>query len=115
MHFLAAVFSLVFAASSLFACATISVEESTGEMDNTVKITGMVKIYGHEPFSYLGIEDQDGTQYAVHPLSVADELSELQGRIIEFTVVFLDEQAPGMAGLMLRGGTVTPLSWKIVR
>jgi hypothetical protein len=41
------------------------------------------------------------------------KISALQGRLIEFTVRFLEKPA-GEGSLYLRDGTVTPLSWHIL-
>jgi len=83
---------------------------------NTVRITGRVCIYGNEPFTFVGIVEENGTEYAVYPRSTEDELRslDLQGHLIVFTVVFLDE-SKGEGGLYLKGGTITPLSWEIIR
>jgi len=84
------------------------------EVENTVKITGMVQIYGNEPHTFVGIVDENGTEYAVYPPSQEAELRKLQGHLIEFTVIMLDEPK-GEGGLYLKGGTVTPISWEIIR
>ena len=114
MKLLFSVLIFVFATFSVFSCATNANTEDAVKVENTAKITGRVQIYGNEPFTFVGIIDEADTEYAVHPPEVADELRRLQGRLIEFTVIFLDE-AQGMGGMMLRGGTVTPLSWEIIR
>lgn len=92
----------------------VTVETSDADMKNTAKITGRILIYGNEPHTSVGIVDEKGTEYAVSPASREDELRTLQGHLIEFTVVFLDEsQCNGSVCLM--GGTVTPLEWKIIQ
>jgi len=80
----------------------------------TARITGRVQIYGNEPHTFVGIVDENGAEYAVYPSSTEDELRSLQGHLIAFTVVFLDGPK-GEGGLYLKGGTVTPLSWEIIR
>jgi len=102
---------LLFTAFSAFACGTDDgVLYNAG---NAVKITGMVHIYGNEPHTFAGIVDANGTQYAVYPRSSEDELRSLQGHLIEFTVVFVDERVEG--SMYLKGGTVRPISWVIIR
>ena len=78
------------------------------------KIIGTVQIYGSEPHTFVGIVDQDKTEYAVYPASMEDELRKLQGYLIEFTVIFLDEPQ-GYGSLFLKGGTVTPVKWEIIQ
>ena len=80
--------------------------------EDTVMITGRVQIYGNEPFTYVGIVDENGTEYAVHPASVADELRGLQGYIIDFSVIFLND-IQSYDGMFFRGGTVMPVEWVV--
>ncbi|MHC6201743.1 hypothetical protein ACYULU_00950 [Breznakiellaceae bacterium SP9] len=99
--------------ADLFACGTREVvHKVTG--DETVIITGTVHIYGSEPHTYVGIVSEDGSRtYAVYPHEKGEELRALQGRLIEFTVRFL-EKSMGEGSLYLRDGTVTPFSWIIL-
>jgi hypothetical protein len=87
---------------------------SSINMRNTVKITGTVQIYGNEPHTFAGIAGENGEEYSIYPPSCEDELRTLQGRLIDFTVIILDEPK-GYGGLFLRGGTVTPVEWRIIR
>jgi hypothetical protein len=82
-------------------------------MKNTVKITGTVQIYGNEPHTFAGIAGENGKEYAIYPPSSEDELRALQGHLIDFTVIILDEPK-GYGSLFLRGGTVTPVEWRII-
>jgi len=78
-----------------------------------VKILGMVQVYGNAPRTFVGIVDENGTEYAVYPPALEDKLRDLQGHLIEFTVIFLD--TPNAFGsLFLKGGTVEPVKWEII-
>ena len=88
--------------------------QTGNSMGNTVKITGKIQIYGNEPHTFVGIVAENGTEYAVFPPSKEKELRTLQGYLIEFTVVLLDEPQ-GYGSLFLKGGTVTPIEWKTVQ
>ena len=79
-----------------------------------MKILGQIQIYGNEPHTFAGIVDQDGTQYSIYPPSVETELRSLQGCLIEFTVIMLNEPQ-GYGAAFLKGGTVTPLKWEKVQ
>ena len=83
-------------------------------LENTMKITGRIQIYSNEPHTFAGIIDENGTEYAVYPPSAGDELRTLQGHLIEFSVILLDEPR-GYGSLFLKGGTVTPVKWEIIR
>jgi len=94
---------------------TIDTANQTGNsMENTIKILGKIQIYGNEPHTFVGIVAEDGTEYAVFPPAKEEELRTLQGYLIEFTVVLLDEPQ-GFGSLFLKGGTVTPIEWKTVQ
>ena len=101
-----------FAIISVFSCVTATSRENT-DVENTRKITGIVQVYGNEPHTYVGIIDMNGIEYSVYPRSKEEELRQLQGYLIEFTVVLLDEPQ-GYGSLFLRGGTVTPIKWEII-
>jgi len=104
----------VLAFLSVFSCRTAAAGQRGTNAENTTRITGMVQVYGSEPHTFVGIVDEKGTVYAVYPPSSEAELIKLQGHLIEFTVIMLDEPK-GEGGLYLKGGTVTPLSWEILR
>jgi len=79
-----------------------------------IKIIGRVKIFGNEPHTFVGIVDEKGTEFAVYPREQEEKLRKLQGHLIEFTVIVLDEPK-GEGSLYLKGGTVQPLEWSIIR
>ena len=81
---------------------------------NLIKIIGRVQIYGSEPHTFVGIVDERENEYAVYPPEKENELRRLQGHLIEFTVVFL-EKPQAYGSLFLKGGTVTPVTWEIIR
>jgi len=83
-------------------------------MENMIKIIGRISIYGSEPHTFVGIVDEGGTEFAVYPPEQEEKLRQLQGRLIEFTVIVLDEPK-GEGGLYLKGGTVNPIEWIIIR
>ena len=81
--------------------------------EKTGSFRGAVNIYGNEPHTYAGIEAENGRIYAVYPPEKEAELRQLQGRVVEFTVRFL-EKPKGYGSLFLTDGTVTPVSLKII-
>jgi hypothetical protein len=84
------------------------------ESSDMIKIVGKVQIYGTDPFTFVGILDQNGSEYAVYPPEKEEEIRTLQGHLIEFQVVFANEQR-SYGGLFLEGGTVIPVTWKIIQ
>ena len=110
MRFISIVF--VLAALNIFSCLTVSSTERTN-VENTTTITGSVRIFGSAPHTFPGIVDENGIEYSVYPPEKEDELRSLQGHLIRFNVIVL-EQPQGYGGLILRR-TVTPVSWEIIR
>jgi hypothetical protein len=91
-----------------------SIEQPNADMENMIKLTGRIQIYGNEPHTFTGIIDENGIEYAIYPSEQEEKLRTLQGQLIEFTVILLDE-SQGYGSLFLKGGTVTPLEWNIIR
>ena len=92
---------------------TPETENQIVDTRETRTIIGRVQVYGNSPFTFVGIEDEEGTEYAVYPKAKETELRELQGYLIEFTVVFHDE-SKAYGGMYLKGGTVEPVRWEIL-
>ena len=92
---------------------TTSEKKQDKAKENAAKILGRVQVYGNEPHTFVGIVDETGTEYAVYPKEQEDRLRSLQGHIIEFTVIFLDEPKT-YGSLFLRGGTVEVVSWLVI-
>jgi len=84
------------------------------EDEGAVKLIGRVQIYGSEPHTFVGIVDENSNEYAIYPESQGEALRRLQGHLIEFAVIFMDEPR-GYGAMFLRGGTVTILGWEIIR
>ena len=110
-HFIIFLFFL-FAALNIFSLGKKEADNSSQNpppgANNTVNIVGQIRIFGSEPHTFVGIVDQNGVEYAVYSPHREAELRRLQGNLIEFTVVMLDEPR-SFGGIFLRGGTVTPL------
>jgi len=87
---------------------------SSAVSENTFKITGRVQVYGNEPNTFAGIVDQNGTEYAIYPPAQEARLRALQGHLIEFTVLPVTEPK-SYGSLFLKGGTVEPITWEIIR
>jgi hypothetical protein len=105
----AILFAAVCAALLLLpACTTQEKPESPKQTEDSVTtLKGMVTIYGNEPRTWVGIETvPEEKVYAVQPPEKAAELRNMQGRLIEFTVIIKSSEIPG------RDGTATVLSWR---
>ena len=85
-----------------------SAREGTGTPQETT-LQGMIRIYGNEPHTWVGIRTPEGKIYAVSPPEKAAELRTVQGRLLEFTVTIQDTFILGVEG------AATVLSWRYVR
>lgn len=105
----AVLFAALFVALLLpLACTTQNQSEPGGKAGSQETVLrGMVKIYGNEPHTEVGIETVPGGKvYAVRPPEKAEELRAMQGRLLEFTVTIRATRMPGLEG------TATVLSWR---
>ena len=103
----------IFLSSGIFALGKGECNKKEVEVETMETITGRIVIFGSEPHTFMGIVADDGTEYAVYSPAREAELRRLQGHKIEFTVVFLDEQQT-YGSLFLKGGTVSPIEWKVL-
>jgi hypothetical protein len=60
------------------------------------------------------LSEADGKLYAVYPPAQEAELRTLQGQRLEMTLRFL-EKPQGYGSLFLKDGTVSPVSWNILK
>jgi hypothetical protein len=114
MKFVLITLVFVFTAFNVFSAG---IRDSMNEnIDNNIEyktIVGRVQVYGNSPFTFVGIIDENDTEYAVYPPAKERELRALQGHLIRFTVILFDEPR-GPGGFSLRGGTVEPINWEII-
>ncbi|MCL2602048.1 MAG: hypothetical protein FWD91_04455 [Treponema sp.] len=89
-------------------------ERGGAERGGAVQVVGRVQIYGSEPHTFVGIVDTDSNEYAIYPATQEEALRKLQGHLLAFTVIFMDEPR-GYGATFLNGGTVTVLTWEIIR
>ena len=113
--------SLIFLIT-LNACATGRREVTRNQEEfpaNAITFTGRVVIYGSHPITYVGITDENGLSYGIIPRERGEELRILQGRVVEFTIVPLEESERAAAlayeESYLPGGPVRLLSHRVIR
>jgi len=89
------VFTIILMVLCVTACSLFSKnkndDKSNIDIENTVKIIGQIQIYGNEPHTFVGIVDENNIEYAVYPPQIEKKLRPLQGNLIEFSVVVLDD------------------------
>jgi hypothetical protein len=115
MKFVLIALVFIFTAFNVFSAGIRDdMNNNTPNVNNTITITGRVQVYGNSPHTFVGIIDQNETEYAVYPPAKEQELRALQGHLIRFTVVLFDEPR-GFGGMFLKGGTVEPIRWEIIQ
>jgi len=105
---------------TLNACA-IGRKQTAAEQlpENAITFIGRVVIYGSHPITYVGIMDENGLSYGIIPRERGEELRMLQGHVVEFTIVPLEESERNAALAFeesyLPGGPVRLLSYRVIR
>ena len=102
-------FSLLFSVCLCFAFSKPS--KSQKKLD---EVTGLIKVYGNEPFTFLGIETKDGKLYSIKAdKELNDELQKTQGNIIEIkgTIEKDDENTLNR----LKDGFLIVSEWKVLK
>lgn len=88
---------------------------SSFSKNNTVTITGYIRIYGNDPFGTVGIETMDGKIYAV---SASDEeikeIWKAQSKKIEITGIIIKAEKDKMPG-MLKDGKIELAEWRVLK
>ena len=80
------------------------------------KVEGYVRVYGNEPFTYIGIKTTDKKEYAIS----ADEekIAELwqsQGNLIEITGYIVEKEKDQPPVGFLKDGKIEVIEWKYVK
>ena len=80
------------------------------------KVEGYVRVYGNEPFTYIGIKTSDKKEYAIS----ADEerIAELwqsQGNLIEITGYIVQKEKDQPPVGFLKDGKIEVTEWKYVK
>jgi len=110
---LCAVFLLVFLFTALNVFALGKKEKNPAGKGRKTTLVGRVVVYGNEPHTFVGIVDEHDVAYSIYPSNNDAELRKLQGNLIEFTVILLDEPQD-YAGMVL-GKTLTLIDWKVIK
>ena len=88
---------------------------SSFSKNNTVTVTGFIRIYGNDPFGKAGIETVDGKIYAVS--AVEEEIKKIwksQGNKIEITGIITPSKNTRSPD-MLQDGKIEVIEWKYVK
>jgi len=109
------VFLIIFLFTALCAFALGKKEKNPAGKSgkNTTILVGRIVVYGNEPHTFVGIVDEHDVAYSIYPPNNEAKLRKLQGNLIEFTVILLDEPQD-YAGMVL-GKTLTLIDWKVVK
>ena len=94
-----------------FICFAYSKPTKTEENLNV--ITGIIQVYGNEPFTYIGIVTKDNKQYAVKTdKETSNVLRDTQGKKIEIKGTINPENENTLN--KLKDGFIILIEWKIV-
>ena len=89
--------------------------------DDSVTVKGMIRVYGSEPFTYIGIVCDSGEQYSLKgDKEVLKELRNTQGKKVQIkgmpeTLEKTDEEkAVLLVPNTLKNGNLNVIEWKLV-
>ena len=82
--------------------------------DNSTTVTGYIKVYGNEPFTFIGLETENEEQYTIKASDeILIELRKAQGRKIEIKGEI--EKSEKFSLNELKDGNLIVIEWKIVK
>lgn len=82
--------------------------------DNIDIVTGYIKVYGNEPFTFIGLETENEKQYSIKASDeVLIELRKAQGKKIEIKGTV--EKSGKLSINELKDGYLIVLEWKVVK
>ncbi|MCQ2585519.1 MAG: hypothetical protein MJ185_08005 [Treponema sp.] len=119
MKKLAVFLTVLFCFSGLFAAGKNNKINSTDvENGKSIKVTGIVKMYGNMPFSYAGIETNDGKKYSLvsGDPKLLKKVRDCAGREIKITgVVNRPVEDDVKAFQMLKDGYLYIESYEVIK
>ena len=97
---------------SMGLCFAYSKPNKAASNSNTV--TGYIKVYGNEPFTFIGLETENDKQYTLKASDqVLEELRKAQGKKIEINGTIEKSEKASMNEL--KDGNLIVLEWKVVK
>ena len=89
--------------------------------DDSVTVKGMIRVYGNEPFTFIGIVCDSGEQYSLKgDIEVLKALRNIQGKKVQIkglleTLEKTDEEkAVLLVPNTLKNGNLNVIEWKLV-
>ncbi len=92
-------------------------DNSKLQIDNSVKqylITGVIKVYGSEPHTYVGIKSENKKIFYIHP-DYASKVRKLQNEKYLFTVKNYDGDKKFHYTMLGNDPVVIPVSWEKIK
>ena len=109
--------SLLFSAFLCFAFSKPKIEE-----DDSILVEGLVRVYGNEPFTFIGIVCDSGEEYSlIGDANVISELRNTQGKKIQVkgyqdeVKKTSDDDVPVFLFETLKNGKLNVIDWKFVK
>ena len=85
-----------------------------GDDNSSDFVTGRIKVYGNEPFTFLGIVTEDGLKYTLKAeKKVLDKIQNAQGHLVEIKGKIEIEK--DNSGNQIKNSYLIVEDWKIVK
>jgi len=87
--------------------------------DKVISVSGLINVYGNEPFTFIGIKTDSGEEYSLTAeKEVLDQLRNTQGKRIEITgsvkQADKNQEKPVVEFNSLKSGNLIVLDWEYV-
>ncbi len=83
--------------------------------NNIVKVKGYIRVYGNEPFTFIGLKTDNNKEYSLTaPDEVLKELRASQGKKIEIIGLLIQKDEENFELNMLKDGRIEITEWKFV-
>lgn len=98
-------------------CAIVSIFSlfSMSKKNKNIEVNGYIKIYGNDPFTYIGIKTLNDEIYMISTTKeISQDLSLNQGKLIGITGELSVEKGNNNFPLGAKDGTIILESWSVV-
>lgn len=100
----------------IFSILSISMILCSYSKNNQKTIKGYIRVYGNEPFTYIGIKTAENKEYSIAADDkVYKELKKTQGKEIQISGIIIYPEKDALEPGMLKDGKIEVIEWKYVK
>ena len=100
----------------IFSILSISMILCSYSKNNQKTVKGYIRVYGNEPFTYIGIKTKENKEYSIAAEEkIYKELKSTQGKEVELSGIIILPEKDGLEPGMLKDGKIEVTEWKFVK